>query len=122
MARLPRIIVPGLPHHIVLRGNNRQVVFFEEENYAAFLEWLGEAAGNEGCQVHSYVLMTNHFHLLMTPDSPEGISRMLQSVGRRYVRYINGAYRRSGTLWEGDSGLRPWMRRTTCWPVCGISS
>ncbi len=101
MARLQRIIVSGIPHHIILRGNNRQPVFFEQENHTLFLEWLGEAAGREGCRIHSYVLMTNHYHLLVTPDSAEGISRLLQSVGRRYVRYINQTYRRSGTLWEG---------------------
>ena len=101
MARLSRMIAPGLPHHIILRGNNRQAVFFEADDYMLFRLWLNDAARREGCDIHSYVLMTNHFHLLVTPARADGISRMMQSLGRRYVRHINRAYRRSGTLWEG---------------------
>jgi putative transposase len=101
MARMPRVTCPGLPHHIIQRGNNRSATFFADDDYHAYLKWLGEAMQQYGCRLHAYVLMTNHVHLLMTPETESSISQTLQSLGRRYVRYINGAYDRSGTLWEG---------------------
>ncbi len=101
MARLPRIVIPGQPLHIVQRGNNRQPCFFTDADYRFYLASLQEASTRYGCRIHAYVLMTNHLHLLLTPESAEAPSAMLQSVGRRYVRYINHAYRRTGTLWEG---------------------
>jgi len=101
MARLPRIVVPGQALHIVQRGNNRQPCFFADDDYRYYLDCLTEAAARYGGQVHAYVLMTNHVHLLLTPQSPETPSMLLQSIGRRYVRYVNQLYRRSGTLWEG---------------------
>lgn len=101
MARLPRIVLEGQALHIVQRGNNRQPCFFAEDDYRFYLDSLKEAAMRYGCSVHAYVLMTNHVHLLLTPERPAAPSRVLQSVGRRYVRYVNHVYRRSGTLWEG---------------------
>ena len=101
MARLPRIVVPGQPLHIVQRGNNRQAVFFADADYRRYLEDLREASAANGCAVHAYALMTNHVHLFLTPETEAGLSRLMQALGRRYVRYVNGAYRRSGTLWEG---------------------
>lgn len=83
------------------RGNNRQACFFEEADYLACLHWLKSAAEHADVAVHAYALMTNHVHLLVTPEVPEGISRLMQSVGRRYVQYINRSYKRTGTLWEG---------------------
>lgn len=77
------------------------MIYFEEGDYLAYLGWLKEGAERYGCAVHAYVLMTNHVHLLMTPESKVSISRMMQYVGRRYVPYINHTYGRSGTLWEG---------------------
>ena len=101
MARLPRNLVPGLPQHVIQRGNNRQAVFFAEADYRYYLDALQQAAARYDCAIHAYVLMTNHVHLLVTPNAEDGLSRMMQGVGRQYVRYINGVYRRSGTLWEG---------------------
>ncbi len=101
MPRLPRFVIPGQALHIVQRGNNRQPCFFAEDDYRFYLDSLTDAATRYGGQVHAYVLMTNHVHLLLTPRSEESPSLLLQSVGRRYVRYINQVYRRSGTLWEG---------------------
>jgi putative transposase len=101
MARLPRIVVAGQALHIIQRGNNRQPCFFAEEDYRYYLDSLKDAATRSDCRVHAYVLMTNHVHLLLTPKSAESPSMLLQSVGRRYVRYVNQVYRRSGTLWEG---------------------
>jgi putative transposase len=101
MARFPRIVVPGQALHIVQRGNNRQPVFFADEDYMMYLETFQRAATTHGCAVHAYVLMTNHVHILLTPEQTEGPSRLMQAVGRQYVRYVNGSYRRTGTLWEG---------------------
>jgi putative transposase len=101
MARLPRLVVPGSPHHIIQRGNNRQPVFFAESDYTLYLRWLKDSAEKHGCNVHAYVLMTNHVHLLLTPETNDSIGRTMQTLGRRYVRYFNGCYQRSGTLWEG---------------------
>jgi putative transposase len=101
MARKPRIVCPGLPHHVIQRGNNRSAIFFDDSDYHAYMNWLGEALQQYGCKLHAYVLMTNHVHLLLTPDSESSISMVLQSLGRRYVRYINSVYSRTGTLWEG---------------------
>ena len=101
MPRKPRFYLPGIPAHIVQRGNCRQATFFGDEDYAAYLNWLHEGAKQHDCAIHAYVLMTNHVHLLITPQNTESISRLIQYVGRRYVTYVNHAYRKSGTLWEG---------------------
>ena len=101
MARLPRIVVARQPLHIIQRGNNRHVIFFADDDYRRYLADLELTARRCGCAVHAYVLMTNHVHLLVTPEKTEGPSRMMQAIGRRYVRYVNQTYRRTGTLWEG---------------------
>ena len=101
MARMPRIVVSGQAMHIIQRGNNRQATFYANEDYQFYLESLEKAASQYACAVHAYALMTNHVHLLLTPNTDEGVSRLMQSVGRRYVRYVNSTYRRTGTLWEG---------------------
>lgn len=101
MARLPRIVVPGQALHIIQRGNNRQPCFFADEDYRYYLDCLKDTTTRFGGRLHAYVLMTNHVHLLLTPEFTETPAMMLQSVGRRYVRYINQVYRRSGSLWEG---------------------
>lgn len=100
MPRRPRIHLPGLPLHVVQRGHNRDACFFGEGDYQAYRQWLGEALQATDCQLHAYVLMTNHVHLLLTPPSPEAVSRLMISLGRRYVQYINRTYRRTGTLWD----------------------
>ncbi len=101
MPRRHRIQLPGLPLHLVQRGVNREPCFFAEEDYHCYLHWLKKSAADYHCALHAYVLMTNHVHLLVTPETPEGPSRLMQSVGRRYVQYINRTYKRTGTLWEG---------------------
>jgi putative transposase len=101
MARLPRLTVAGYPHHIIQRGNNRQPIFVCEADYLAFLSMLHEHAKQSGVAIHAYVLMGNHFHLLATPDSAQGVPQAMQAVGRRYVRYFNQRHARTGTLWEG---------------------
>ncbi len=101
MARLPRLNLPGIPQHVVQRGNNRQVCFFAEQDYTVYLSKLKEYSQKYKVAVHSYILMTNHVHLLLTPEEGDGVSRLIQSLGRYYVRYVNQTYGRSGTLWEG---------------------
>ncbi len=101
MARLARLTLPGYPHHIIQRGNNRQAIFSSVADRETLLELLCENAKKFDVAVHAYVLMDNHFHLLVTPNSETGLPQMMQAVGRRYVRFFNGAQKRTGTLWEG---------------------
>lgn len=101
MARLPRLSVPGYPHHVIQRGNNRQAIFSTPADYRLLLDLLDENAKKFDVAVHAYVLMSNHFHLLATPETQDGLPQMMQAVGRRYVRYFNDAQGRTGTLWEG---------------------
>ncbi|MGP1680618.1 MAG: transposase [Burkholderiales bacterium] len=100
MPRRPRVHLDGVPLHIVQRGHNREPCFFAEEDYLSYLHWLGEALGEAECALHAYVLMTNHVHLLLTPKKAEAVPRLIISLGRRYVQYINRSYRRTGTLWD----------------------
>lgn len=101
MARLPRYAGLGQPQHVIQRGNNRTEVFAGPDDYLVFTECLLSAIRRFACPVHAYVFMTNHVHLLMSPHVGGAISKVMQSVGRRYVRYFNDRYGRSGTLWEG---------------------
>lgn len=100
MPRRPRIHLAGLPLHVVQRGHNRDACFLAEDDYLVYCEWLGEALKSTGCLLHAYVLMTNHVHLLITPPTPEAVSRLMISLGRRYVQYFNRSWRRTGTLWD----------------------
>ena len=123
MPRKPRFFLPGVPAHVVQRGNNRQPIFFADEDYRAYLGWLAEAAGRYGCAVHAYVLMTNHVHLLVTPENRASVSRMMQHVGRRYVPYVNRAYgREPGRFGKGGSRARRSTARPICWPAPATSS
>jgi putative transposase len=101
MARLPRFVIPGYPQHVIQRGNDRQDIFRAEGDYQFYLEKLSEAAKKHQCDIHAYVLMTNHVHLLVTPHTENGIGKMMQMLGRYYVQYFNYSYKRTGTLWEG---------------------
>ncbi len=101
MPRRPRLNLASVPLHVIQRGNNRQACFFAEEDYRFYLYWLKKGADKYGCDIHAYVLMTNHVHLLLTPHGKTSASGLMQSLGRRYVQYVNRIYKRSGTLWEG---------------------
>jgi putative transposase len=101
MARLPRFVLPGLPQHVIQRGNNRQQILFAEDDYWFLWERIGAAAAKFECRIHAYVLMPNHFHLVITPLQEDGIGKLMQYVGRYYVQFFNGRYERTGTLWEG---------------------
>ncbi len=101
MARLPRLTLPGYPHHVIQRGNNRQVIVASAADRQFLLDLLDENARKFTVAIHAYVLMDNHFHLLASPSTAEGLPQMMQAVGRRYVRYFNDRQQRTGTLWEG---------------------
>lgn len=101
MSRTSRICPVGIPQHIIQRGNNRQVCFADDEDFSAYAQWLHEAAQRYSVELHAWVFMSNHVHLLATPRQEGAISAMMQYLGRHYVRYFNNQYRRSGTLWEG---------------------
>ena len=101
MSRKPRFTLPGIPQHVIQRGNNREPCFYAEGDYWRYLHDLQEAATHNQAAIHAYVLMTNHVHILVTPGQPYSITHMMQDLGRKYVRYINHSYQRTGTLWEG---------------------
>ncbi len=101
MARHPRFVVPGQPQHVIQRGNNRDIIFVSDEDYQYYLQKLGDACKQYDCEIHAYVLMTNHVHLLITPHLKNGIGKVMQYIGRYYVQYFNHQYQRTGTLWEG---------------------
>jgi REP element-mobilizing transposase RayT len=122
MARLGRYFLPDQPLHLIQRGNNREAVFFCDEDYELYRAWLAEAAARHGCAIHAYVLMTNHVHLLATPQAPLSLPRMMQALGRRYVRHVNDAYRRTGTLWEGRYRAAPIDSERISSPAAATSS
>ena len=90
-----------MPQHVIQRGNNRQVCFADEQDFAAYAGWLKGYSKKYQVDIHAWVLMTNHVHLLCTPRGQNAVSHMMQSLGRHYVRYFNFSYKRTGTLWEG---------------------
>jgi putative transposase len=101
MARLSRYVLPGQPLHIIQRGHNRSAVFAECSDYSQFLEHLAKACRRYECSVHAYVLMTNHIHLLITPQRESGVGEILQALGREYTLKFNRRRCRTGGLWEG---------------------
>ena len=101
MARLPRINIANIPQHVVQIGHNNLNCFFDDEDYDFYLTSLKKAADQYDVNIHAYVLLPNAVQIIATPNIPQGISSMMQSLGRRYVQYINHRYQRSGTLWAG---------------------
>lgn len=101
MPRKPRFVLPDEPQHVIIRGVNREPIFYDEADYRYYLNKLKEALIKHDCSLHAYVLMTNHVHLLLTPETDYGIGKVIQMLGRYYVQYFNYIYGRTGTLWEG---------------------
>lgn len=101
MARLPRLSIAGYAHQVLQRGNNRQWVFVDDADRAALLALLDDLARSHAVALHAFLLMPEHFHLLATPSTDDGLPRFMQALGRSYVRYFNQRHGRSGTLWEG---------------------
>jgi putative transposase len=101
MPRPHRFELPGIPQHVIQRGNNRAACFGDQSDYRFYLAELGRLVQREACDLHAYVLMTNHVHLLVTPREKGAIACVMQSLGRCYVRQFNDRHARTGTLWEG---------------------
>ncbi|MDD5291877.1 MAG: transposase [Candidatus Omnitrophica bacterium] len=101
MPRQPRLVISGYPHHIILRGNNRSAIFYNDKDRRFFIECIKESKEKTKSKIYAYCLMTNHVHLLIEPSKKEGLGNMMQSLGRKYVQYINRTHKRTGTLWEG---------------------
>ena len=101
MPRRARICLPGVPLHIVQRGHNRRPCFFAESDFRYYLYLLREQSCRQGCAIHAYVLMTNHIHLLLTPEESDSAAKMMKQVGQRYVQHVKRWYARGGTLWDG---------------------
>lgn len=101
MARLPRIVLPGIAHHITQRGNRRERTFFEDGDYALYLDLLADAAPRAGVEIWSYCLMPNHVHIIAVPSDEDGLRRVFRYVHRHYTGYINARLRTTGHLWQG---------------------
>ncbi len=101
MARQPRLIAPGLPHHVIQRGHNRQAVFVRPDDRSKYLDLLFDYAGRHRVAVHAFVLMDNHTHLLLTPETADGLAKAIQGMSREYVQTFNARHGRTGSLWEG---------------------
>jgi putative transposase len=101
MARQSRIVIPGQAMHVMVRGNNRESLFFGDDDRKIYLDWLHEASKHYFSLVHAFALMPNHVHLLVTPQKEDSLAKTMQSLGRRYAQYFNQTHHRSGTIWEG---------------------
>lgn len=101
MARLPRIVLPGIPHHVTQRGNRRARTFFEDGDYALYLDLLADAARRAHAEIWSYCLMPNHVHIVLVPQDADGLRRTFGDLHRRYTGYINARMRTTGHLWQG---------------------
>ncbi len=101
MARQPRLSIAGYPHHIIQRGNNRQIIFHTDEDRKAYLAWLAEYAEKFNVAIHAFVLMDNHTHLLLTPSSEQALSSLMQALAQRYTQSYNYFHKHTGTVWEG---------------------
>ena len=104
MARLSRVVIPGIPHHVTQRGNGRQRTFFQDEDYALYLDLLASAAERAQVQIWSYCLMPNHVHIVLVPSDHDGLWRTFGDLHRRYTGYINARKRTTGHLWQGRYG------------------
>jgi putative transposase len=101
MPRPPRIDFPGLPLHLIVRGNDRKPIFFSDDDRLYFLQCIGKISAKRACEIHAFVLMPNHVHMLATPRREHAASRMMQDLGRAYVAHVNKLHGRTGALYEG---------------------
>lgn len=104
MARLARLVVPGLPHHVTQRGNGGQKVFFEEDDYRLYTDLILEAAEKAGCAVWCYCWMPNHTHTILVPSDEDGLRRTFADAHRRYTGHVNARAKKTGHLWQGRFG------------------
>lgn len=101
MARLPRLVLPGIPHHVTQRGNRRERTFFEDGDYSLYLDLLSDASRRSGVEIWSYCLMPNHVHIIAVPSDEDGLRRTFRYVHRHYTGFINARMRTTGHLWQG---------------------
>jgi putative transposase len=104
MARLARIVVPGVPHHVTQRGNGGARTFFVDEDYGFYKELLGQHCREAGVEVWAWVLMPNHVHLILKPSDSDGLRRALSQVHRRHAGRIHARQRKTGHFWQGRFG------------------
>jgi len=104
MARIARVVVPGLPHHVTQRGNRRGQTFFEDADYGLYLDLLADSSGRAGADILAYCLMPNHVHIILVPADEDGLRRTFADVHRRYTGFINARARTTGHLWQGRYG------------------
>lgn len=100
MPRSARVVLPGQPHHVTHRGNNRCMIFLDNDDHSNCMHLLAEYAPNAGCKIHVYALMGNHIHLLVTPDDADGLEHFMHGFAMTYAKHFNRRYGRTGTLWE----------------------
>jgi putative transposase len=122
MPRRARIMLPGVAVHVIQRGNNRAACFLKEEDRMFYLFHLSRILPRADCLLHTYCLMTNHVHLLLTARDVTGCGLLMKSIGELYARYFNKSYSRTGYLWEGRFNPLPTNPRTTSLPVIATSS
>ena len=119
MARLARLVIPGLPHHITQRGNRRLQTFFNDEDYAAYIELMAQWCREEGVEIWSYCLMPNHVHLIAVPKTKDGLRRAIGEAHRRYTRRVNFREKWRGYLWQGRFASfimdEPYLLAATCY-------
>ena len=104
MARLARLVLPGIPYHVTQRGNRRQPTFFEDGDFALYRDLLAEGARCAGASVWAYCLMPNHVHVIIVPSDPDGLRATFAYAHRRYTGFINARQRWTGHLWQGRFG------------------
>jgi len=104
MARLARVVIPGLPHHVTQRGNGRARTFFSEADYALYRDLLAQHCRAAGVEVWAWCLMPNHVHLILVPSDADGLRRALAAVHRRYAGIIHARRKRTGHFWQGRFG------------------
>jgi putative transposase len=104
MARLPRVVIPGIPHHVTQRGNRREQTFFEDGDYELYLDLLSDAAKQAHAEIWGYCLMPNHVHIIIVPSDEDGLRKTFRTVHRTYTGYINARMRTTGHLWQGRFG------------------
>lgn len=107
MARLARIVIPHLPHHVTQRGNGRSQTFFSDDDYRLYLDLLGKHCTAAEVGIWAWVLMPNHVHLILVPQDADGIRRALSKVHRTYAGHIHRRMQRSGHFWQGRFGCVP---------------
>ncbi|ELX10277.1 transposase [Janthinobacterium sp. HH01] len=101
MPRRARLLLPGVPLHVIQRGHDRQRCFLLDEDFEAYRQWLRDEALANHCLVHAYVLMGNHIHLLISVEDARELAAMMKGVAQRYAQYFNLRHRRSGAVWDG---------------------